>query len=198
MSFRIGGTLHRSVGYRRTRYRCCTHLDVVTGRRSGPMYRQHGIAITCAAILRKLARLISHDSRGPPGISDGPLKARLPLPPDTPIAYKMILPVALQFLVHASCVVVKREFPPSMITSPFSSSGRQLPDYGIDGLARFHHHHGYPWLFERPNKFLQCKVGRMFLPWARPAANFSVISVVRLNTATEKPWIPCSGRDFRP
>src|SRR5881397_3103975 len=34
------------------------------------MYRQHGSPSTCAAILRKIGAIISHDSRDPPGISE--------------------------------------------------------------------------------------------------------------------------------
>ena len=41
------------------------------------------------------------------------------------------------------------------MTSPFSSKRSELADHGIDWRARFHHHHGDPRFFERPDKFLQ-------------------------------------------
>src|SRR4029077_12295274 len=69
-----------------------------------------------------------------------------------PHAYKMN-PCALQFLFTPLRVGEERiSTVDDHIT--FLKQRRQLSDYGIDGLARFHHHHGYPWLFERSNKFL--------------------------------------------
>src|SRR5436309_6754302 len=53
----------------------------------GPMYRQHGSPSTCAAILRKIGAMTSHDSREPPGMSEGPLSAPSS-PPETPIPTK--------------------------------------------------------------------------------------------------------------
>ena len=42
----------------------------------------------------------------------------------------------------------------------FLEQRRQLSDHGIDGRARFHHHHAYPRLFECAHKFLQ-RAGRL-------------------------------------
>jgi hypothetical protein len=42
----------------------------------------------------------------------------------------------------------------------FLEQRRQLSDYGIDGGARFHHHHSDTGFFERAHKFLQ-RAGRL-------------------------------------
>src|SRR5215475_9211678 len=103
-------------------------------------------------------------------------------------------------------VSVNREFPPSIITSSFSSSGATCPITESTGGPAFTIIIATRGFLSAPTNSSSVRVGLMFFPWARSAANFSVTSVVRLNTATEKPldsmfrtrFSPMTPRPVRP
>src|SRR6266550_3492379 len=131
------------------------HLDVVTGAVGShvstawfAIHLRSDLAENWRDNFPRLARTTRHERRT--------LKRAL-LAAGYPHAYKMN-PGALQFSSTPLRVGEERiAAVDDHIT--FLEQRCQLSDYGIDGLARFHHHHGYPWLFERPNKFLWCKGG---------------------------------------
>ena len=147
--------------------------------------------------------MISHDSREPPGMREGPLRAPSS-PPETPMPTKWIPVPSSSF--PRRCVSVKREFPPSIMTSPFSSNGAICWITASTGAPAFTMIIALRGRVSAPTNSSIVRVGVIFLSLARPAANLSVTSVVRLKTATENPlesmfrtrFSPITARPMRP
>jgi hypothetical protein len=79
----------------------------------------HGSPSATAAIERRIGPSVTHDSSGPPGMSDGPCSAPSS-PPDTPMPTKLKPRSRTAF--SRRIVSVNSELPPSTMMSPGSKT----------------------------------------------------------------------------
>ena len=74
----------------------------------------------------------------------------------------------------------------------------QFDDHVINRGACLDHNHDLAWRLERRDQLFDRVRATNFLPLARPSTNASTFAVVRLNTATVKPWLSMFKTRFSP
>ncbi len=133
--------------------------------------------------------------RFPPGMIEGPARAPSS-PPETPVPMNRI-PFSLRLRVRR-VESGKCELPPSIRMSPGSKSGTSSPmtsSTGAPALTMIMILRGR--LRLETSSCTAC-VPTIDLSLARPLKNASTLEVVRLNTATVKPWLAMLSTRFSP